>query len=130
MTFKNAACIVAFAVVTLLCQISDADQLNGQWRGGWRSCVNGHKGRLNASFCRIDSTHVQAKFTGTFAKVIPFRYRPILDIVHEEPGMMVLQGNKKLPIVGNFQYNATITGNQFSATYRSRRDNGVWQMYR
>lgn len=120
----------AFVVASGLSQLAIADELGGQWQGGWRSCANGHKGRLNASFCRIDSTHVRAKFTGTFAKVLPFRYRPVLDIVHEEPGLIVLQGNKKLPVVGNFQYNATISGNQFSATYRSKRDNGVWQMRR
>jgi hypothetical protein len=121
---------LAFLAILASSQFSIGQELDGRWHGGWRSCTNGHKGNLNAQFFRLDSNHVKAKFKGTFAKVIPFRYRPVLDIVHEEPGLMVLQGNKKLPLVGNFQYNATITGNQFNATYRSRRDQGVWQMKR
>jgi|TARA_B110000495_G_C22974802_1_gene572449 hypothetical protein len=105
-------------------------ELAGQWNGSWKSCNSGHHGKLNAQFCRLDETHVQAKFTGSFAKVIPFRYRPVLNIVHEESGLMILEGNKKLPLVGNFYYTATVSEAGFSATYRSRRDQGVWQMSR
>lgn len=105
-------------------------ELAGQWHGNWKSCKSGHHGKLNAQFCRLDETNVQAKFTGSFAKVIPFRYRPILKIVHEESGLMILEGNKKLPLVGNFYYSATISESGFSAIYRSRRDQGVWQMSR
>ena len=94
------------------------------------SVMHTHHGKLNAHFCRLDETHVQAKFTGSFAKVIPFRYRPVLTIAHEEPGLMILEGNKKLPLVGNFYYSATVSEAGFSATYRSRRDHGVWQMSR
>ena len=105
-------------------------EIAGQWNGSWKSCKSGHHGKLNAQFCRLDETHVQAKFTGSFAKVIPFRYRPVLTIVHDEPNLMILKGNKKLPLVGNFYYSATISESGFSATYRSRRDQGVWQMSR
>ncbi len=105
-------------------------ELAGQWKGSWKSCKSGHHGKLNAQFCRIDETHVQAKFTGSFAKVIPFRYRPVLTIVQEESDFMILEGNKKLPLVGNFYYSATVSEAGFSATYRSRRDQGVWQMSR
>ncbi|MGI9494812.1 MAG: hypothetical protein ACR2NK_02055 [Mariniblastus sp.] len=105
-------------------------ELSGTWNGNWKSCKSGHHGRLNAHFCRLDETHVQAKFTGSFAKVIPFRYRPVLTIAHEEPGLMILEGNKKLPLVGNFYYSAIVSEAGFSATYRSRRDHGVWQMSR
>ena len=122
--------LVAVVLVVLLTQSSFAQGLDGRWRGGWQSCSNGHRGKLNGQFRRIDSKHVQAKFSGTFAKAIPFRYRPVLDIVYEEPGLMVLQGNKRIPLGGNFEYNATISGDEFTATYRSRRDNGVWQMRR
>jgi len=133
MNNKKTCLLLALMVCTLILSIPQwavADQLGGRWRGGWESYSTGHQGRLSAKFRRIDSTHVRAKFKGTFAKIIPFRYRPVLDIVHEEPGLMILQGNKRLPFGGNFQYNATVTGNQFSATYRSRRDNGVWNMRR
>ncbi|MDG1873338.1 MAG: hypothetical protein P8J27_05475 [Mariniblastus sp.] len=130
MNNKVCVCLLTTIFLLMLSQVTLADGLEGQWRGGWQSCTNGHKGRLSAQFCRIDANHVQAKFNGTFAKVVPFRYRPILKVVHEEPGLIILQGSKKLPLMGSFEYNATITGGEFSATYRSRRDNGVWQMHR
>ena len=120
---------VALLVTSAQAQ-SNSGLLSGNWQGGWNSCSTGHRGRMNAQFCRVDATHVQANFRGTFAKIIPFRYRPVLDIVHEEPGLMVLSGSKKLPLVGNFQYDATVTGNQFHATYRSRRDHGYWTLQR
>ncbi|MFK7768534.1 MAG: hypothetical protein AB8B55_15030 [Mariniblastus sp.] len=126
-------CLTIFCVLvvqSLNANSALSDELAGNWRGGWQSCNSGHRGKLNAQFCRIDSTHVRATFKGTFAKVIPFRYRPVLNIVHEEPGLVVLQGNKKIPLGGNFQYNATISNGQFNATYRSRRDHGIWQMQR
>lgn len=105
--------------------------LSGQWSGSWVSCKNGHNGKLRATFCRINDCQVEAVFVGSFAKILPFRYRAILDVVHEEPGMIQLRGSKKLgPIMGTFAYEATITGTQFSATYRSKRDCGKWSMSR
>ncbi len=129
----NRAPILALIVPLILLCLTNLSrgqdfELAGQWKGSWKSCKSGHHGKLNAQFCRIDETHVQAKFTGSFAKVIPFRYRPILTIVQEESDYMILEGNKKLPLVGNFYYSATVSEAGFSATYRSRRDQGVWQM--
>lgn len=131
----NRAPILALIVPLILLCLTNLSrgqdfELAGQWKGSWKSCKSGHHGKLNAQFCRIDETHVQAKFTGSFAKVIPFRYRPILTIVQEESDYMILEGNKKLPLVGNFYYSATVSEAGFSATYRSRRDQGVWQMSR
>ena len=132
-TIRNSS-IIVFAILCVSLSATQStianDGLAGHWDGTWQSCRSGHRGTLQATFCRIDSNHVQANFTGTFAKIIPFRYRPTLDIVHEQPGMIVLQGSKRLPLMGNFEYRATVTGNQFEATYRSRRDHGVWRMRR
>ena len=125
----------SFTILLLSCAIHDTrvngQDLSGAWRGNWNSCRTGHRGRLNATFCRIDDHQVQARFRGTFARIVPFRYRAVLNVVHEEPGMMVLSGSKKLgPIMGSFSYDATIVGNRFDATYHSRRDHGRWQMSR
>lgn len=109
----------------------NANLLCGNWKGSWISCKNGHNGRLRATFCRISKTKVQAKFTGSFFKVFPFRYNAVLDVVHEEDGLIQLRGSRRLgPMMGTFYYEATITGNQFNATYRSKRDCGKWNMTR
>ena len=116
--------------------VAQADTLNagllsGQWSGRWFSCKNGHHGRLRATFCRLSETEVQARFQGSFCKVFPFRYNAVLQIVHEEEGLIQLRGSKKLgPLMGTFRYEATITGDEFKATYRSKRDCGQWNMTR
>ncbi len=128
---RTLAIIVPLILFSLpILSLGQDFELAGQWRGNWKSCKSGHRGKLNAQFYRLDEMHVRAKFTGSFAKVIPFRYRPVLTIAHEEPGLMILEGNKKLPLVGNFYYTATVSATGFSATYRSRRDHGIWQMSR
>ena len=123
------------AVVALLCSLiassAGAADLAGDWRGGWKSCRTGHRGRLSAKFCRTDACHVQATFRGTFALVIPFRYRATLPVVDEQPGYLRMSGSKRLgPLMGSFAYDATVSGDQFNATYRSRRDHGVWNLSR
>ena len=110
---------------------SQVDLLGGCWSGSWLSCKNGHNGKLRATFCRINEKQVQAVFVGSFAKIMPFRYKATLDIVHEEEGMIKLRGSQRLgPIMGTFCYEATITGDQFKATYSSKRDCGQWNMTR
>lgn len=111
--------------------IGSEDLLAGNWTGSWVSCKNGHHGKLRATFCRINDTQVQAVFTGSFARILPFRYKATLTIVHEEPGLIRLRGSQRLgPIMGTFCYEATITGDRFDATYSSRRDCGQWTMTR
>ena len=107
------------------------DLLAGSWCGYWVSCKNGHNGKLRASFCRLNECQVQAVFVGSFAKILPFRYKAVLQVVHEEEGMIHLRGSQRLgPIMGTFTYEATITGDEFRATYGSRRDCGQWNMKR
>ena len=105
--------------------------LSGNWSGSWLSCKNGHNGKLRATFCRLNEHQVQATFVGSFAKILPFRYNAVLQIVHEEDGVIVVRGSKRLgPIMGVFSYEATISGDRFDATYQSRRDCGRWSMTR
>lgn len=107
------------------------DLLAGNWCGYWVSCKNGHNGKLKATFCRLNKCQVQAVFVGSFAKILPFRYKATLDVVHEEKGMIHLRGSHRLgPIMGTFTYEGTITADAFRATYRSKRDCGQWNMDR
>jgi len=105
--------------------------LSGNWKGSWLSCKSGHNGKLRATFCRLNDKQVQAVFVGSFAKILPFRYKAVLDIVHEESGMIVVRGSKRLgPFMGTFSYQATITADRFDASYNSKRDWGKWSMSR
>ena len=101
----------------------------GCWEGSWLSCKTGHHGKLRATFCRLDDNRVEATFSGSFAKILPFRYRAVLDVVEEVPGKIKLRGSQRLgPVMGTFSYEATIEGDRFEATYQSRRDCGKWTL--
>ena len=104
-------------------------QAAGNWQGTWLSESNGHSGKLNARIHQVSPSQYRAVFRGTYFKVLPFRYATTLDVVGCGPGYVQLAGGKKLgPVMGEFRYQACVSGNQFQATFRSKRDHGVWQM--
>ena len=134
---RSAGCLLLAGIVLTAIGAGLPDEaaaqshwISGRWSGQWESCTTGHRGRLNARFCRVDACHVQATFTGTFFKVLPFRYKTRLRIVHEEPGRLVLSGSRRLPLMGEFRYRAVVTPGCFDATYQSRRDSGRWTLRR
>ena len=118
-------------VATVPNQQANGQDLSGPWSGYWHSQTNQHRGRLQATFSQSNPYQLEARFRGTFAKVLPFRYRAKLDVIHQEPGLTILCGSKKLgPLMGEFRYYAEITECQFNATYSSRRNRGTWVMSR
>ena len=124
-------CALAMAVLfTILTATTSAQDLSGSWNGMWLSGANSHRGRLSATFCQTNSNQVQARFRGTFAKVIPFRYRANLNVVHQQPGLTVLSGARKLPLAGEFRYYATITDGCFQGKFSSGRNYGHWTLQR
>ncbi len=105
--------------------------LTGSWTGGWNSQTTGHQGPLRASIRPTGDGHYSATFTGKFFKVIPFRYQMNLQVVGASDGVLQLAGSKKLgPLMGYYSYNATVSGNSFSASYRTKRDSGTFFMHR
>ncbi len=128
--------ILLIALLSLVFGISGrtdaaAQDLAGNWSGSWQSQSTGHRGRISATFCQVNSCQVQAKFRGTFARIIPFRYRTNLNIVHQEPGLTIMAGSRRLgPLMGTFSYEAVISNGQFSAQYSSKRDRGTWNLSR
>jgi hypothetical protein len=120
---------IAIAIAVLTNEVGFGQDLSGVWRGNWNSQSTGHRGRLSATFRQDCPGYVNARFRGTFAKVIPFVYRARLQVVHQQPGYMVLAGSKKLgPIMGQFEYYAEVQDGCFSASYSSKRDRGTWIM--
>ena len=122
--------VVFLASLYLFCGQTQA-QVSGKWRGNWVRQTNGHRGNLNARIRQVDSNHYRAVFRGTFFKVIPFRYSAKLQVVERQSGYTRLAGSQRLgPVMGEFGYEAVVSGNQFQATFHSKNDRGVWQMQR
>jgi hypothetical protein len=106
------------------------DLSGGKWSGYWISDKNGHNGPLNATFKLKDCNTYEVKFSGRFAKVIPFRYKTTMDIVGGGDGVVMLAAEKRLGPFGQFRMTAVATGTDFDATFTSPRDSGRFVLRR
>lgn len=125
------AAAAAMAAWVAAAQEARAVDLSGSWSGSWQSCSTGHRGPLNATFCRLDAKHYQVTFRGRFFKIIPFTYTVVLTVVEESADSVTLAGSHYMGRrYGVFHYSATSNGCTFRADYTSCRDNGYFLLTR
>lgn len=108
--------------------IADAASPVGRWKGSWSSGSTGHKGALRANIRPSDHGTYQAVFAGRFAVIIPFIYRTELVPIAGAPGQYY--SSKKLPLVGTYKMQATISSSSFYATFTGGKDQGIFRMRR
>ncbi len=112
-------------------EINSCVCLSGNWSGCWRSHCTGHNGRLRAHITRCDACHYECRFTGTFFKVFPFCYKVTLTVTGQQDGVVYFSASKPIPLFGgNFTCCGHATCCEFKATYRSKKDQGVFTMTR
>ncbi|MCS7470350.1 hypothetical protein NZK35_27185 [Stieleria sp. ICT_E10.1] len=100
----------------------------GRWAGSWSSSSTGHHGPLRARIRAVDADTYRALFAGRFAKVIPFVYPAKLQRV---PGTSNrYHSSTRLPLLGEYRMTATVTPHHFNATFRGKKDLGVFRMSR
>jgi len=100
----------------------------GKWKGSWSSGSTGHRGALRARIRATENGAFKAVFAGRFAVVVPFFYRTELFPVASRPGQYV--SVKKLPLLGTYRMRATVSGNDFHATFSGGQDRGIFEMKR
>ena len=119
---------ILFVAACLASATLHAASPSGRWSGSWSSASTGHKGPLRAHIRQVDSDTYRAVFTGRFAKVVPFVYPAKLQRI---PGTCnQYQSSTRLPLLGEYRMNATVTSNRFDATFRGKEDQGVFQLSR
>ena len=127
----------AFAVFTVLLsfgaisdlQSAELAELKGNWSGTWRSDISEHEGPLKAKFEVKSDEQVEARFSGRFFKVIPFKFIVILDVVSSGNGVIKLKGKQDLGrTLGTYHYDVTFKENEFVAKYHTDKDKGVFQV--
>ena len=106
-----------------------ADPLSGRWSGYWISDANGHRGPLKATVSPSPSGY-DVRFTGRFAKVIPFVYRSHLDVVGTSGDTTILAAERRIPLFGTFRTDAAVSPTSFDATFRSGKDSGRFVLSR
>ena len=123
--------VLAMMAVGLL--ISTASPLlaaspTGKWRGSWNSNTTGHSGPLKARVRKVDHDTYRALFVGRFAGVIPFAYPARLDRVAGTSNQYT--SSQRLPLLGTYRMNATVTSTRIRANFRGGRDSGTFNLTR
>jgi hypothetical protein len=126
--FARASVAVWLSLV-VACSASATD-LSGCWAGCWKSCATGHQGKLRATITKVDDTRYCARFSGTFFKIIPFRYSTMLNAA-EDGDAVKLSGSSYLGrLMGTFYYDGTANDCSFDMNYSACKDCGVFKMQR
>ncbi|MBE0542776.1 MAG: hypothetical protein IH623_15575 [Verrucomicrobia bacterium] len=103
----------------------------GRWEGRWLSEVNGHTGELRGLLKQTYDDQWSAQFRATYWKVFRFSSSVELTVKPHEGGWR-FTGEKNLGKLagGVYQYEGNATSTDFSATYRSKYDHGIFEMQR
>lgn len=109
---------------------ANAFQPQSVYRGKWVSNSTGHQGPMRVRIRpRGDGTY-NARFTGRFAKVIPFSIRTIMTPVSTSCNQTTLVADRRIPIFGSYRMRATVTPNSMDAYYDASVDQGYFTMRR
>ena len=116
--------------ICLNCASASAADLSGSWSGYWISDTTGHRGPLRCTLTLLDDGSYRANFSGRFFKVVPFRYSMDLSVI-QDGDTVILAGQHRLGRrLGDFQYQAEATSQDFVANYSSCKDSGRFVLTR
>lgn len=107
-------------------------ELCGDWNcGSWKSGCTGHTGKLKARIAKAGCDRYTCTFSGTFLKLVPFRYTVELIVTGRGDGTVSFKANRNLPLFGGeFSCCGTATPCRFRADYRAPNDRGTFEMSR
>ena len=105
--------------------------LSGWWTGTWLSHMNGHDGPINGYFTKLDDDNYCVHFNGMFWEIFPFQYNVVLSVTERSKDSVAMSGSSNLGLLfGTFSYTAKVTDKDFTASFRSNLDRGVFTMTR
>ena len=108
----------------------NAFQPQGVYRGKWVSSSTGHQGPMRVRIRpRGDGTY-NARFTGRFAKVIPFSIRTTMRPVNAGCNQTTLVAERRIPVFGSYRMRASVTPSSLNANYDASVDQGYFTMQR
>ncbi len=101
------------------------------WKGEWVSETTGHHGPLKANVRPLSNGDYRVRYSGRFAKVIPFYYPATMRNAGTGPnGEIYLTNTTRMPFFGTFHADAVLTGTTFDSQYTSKRDSGRFTLSR
>ncbi len=110
-----------------------ATGMSGRWEGTWRSEANGHEGGLRCLVTEQENGLYEAWFRATYHRVfdLHFGYKVPLT-VERTNGVYRFEGEADLGWLagGIYHYEGEATAEHFFSRYRSRQDQGTFDMRR
>jgi hypothetical protein len=106
-------------------------QMAGRWMGTWTSETDGHSGELRCLISDLDGGAFNAAFRSTYGNVFKFDHTVTLYAVNLR-GMWTFEGSENLGLFagGMYEYKGKAGANKCFATYKSRNDEGSFEMHR
>jgi len=103
----------------------------GRWQGEWRSDANGHHGKLRCIITRGDGADLHARYRARYGWFFTFDYDMPMAVEHHG-ATYHFSASADLGWLagGEYQYDGTVTGDTFHATYESSGDHGTFEMTR
>jgi hypothetical protein len=125
-------CILAAYLMVCFAGSAAAQSPAGKgWRGEWVSETTGHRGPLKANVRPLANGDYRVRYSGRFAKIIPFYYPATMRNVGTGPnGEIYLTNTTRMPFFGTFHADAVLTGTTFDSQYTSKRDSGRFTLSR
>lgn len=108
-----------------------AGDISGPWEGRWLSDKNGHTGRLRCIMTATGTNGYNAHFHATFWKIFRASYQ--VPFAATNAGTrFTFTGESNLGKLagGTYTYAGSADPSNFSATYRSKYDQGTFEMKR
>ena len=109
---------------------ANAFQPQGVYRAKWVSNSTGHQGPMRVRIRPRRDGAYNARFTGRFAKVIPFSIRTTMTPVSTYGSQTTLVAERRIPIFGSYRMRATVTPSSLNANYDATVDQGYFMMRR
>ncbi len=107
------------------------NDIAGCWEGSWQSEANGHSGKLRCVVSQRAETEYRAHFRAYFWKI--FRYSYVVQLeVSRTDHLYAFEGASDIGWLagGVYSCQGEATPDRFSATYRSKKDHGTFEMTR
>ncbi len=109
------------------------NDITGRWEGRWISHANGHNDAMRCLVTKVDDRHYDAKFHAAYKKWITvyFSYTVRMETRPATNGV-AFHGAENLGALagGIYTYDGFATPMNWSSTYKSKYDRGVFEMKR
>lgn len=142
---RHGISLLAVIMIALLCGCSSfnrewktagksptpTNSVTGRWEGRWLSQQNGHNGALRCLITESSGGSYQAYFRATYLKVARFSYKVPLTVISSND-VWHFTGEEDLGVLagGDYRYEGSASVTNFTSTYSSKYDHGVFQMTR